>query len=478
MTKFLISPPKWVGKVLFLFLALATLILYTHLGRDPLFDWDEGIYAALGKELLRSGNLFVNTWNGEVWFEKPPGISWLSGLGQLLGGQTSFGSRLLQPAVTTLVLYVLFLLGTKLKNWRVGLMSAGFLLGFNLFLGRARAVNTDMPLLLGIVTSFYLILSQKKPWQVALVIAGSVWFKGLAGFLPALIAAPLFLTLPKKYFLQFTLYSILFILPWHLYAYLVYGQEFVTPYFLEQVVRRATVPIEFHLESRWFYFSYLYENLGLGRLFALVLGLSVVAYRFFKSRSLSLFTLLWWFFFPLALFTVSKTRLFWYILPVYPAIALILAYLLESFGTTKTAQRVLTVLTLGILAQGLWSAGISVELARPRAVLPNRLATVTVLKSVGQSLAVLVPPEERIAEAVLPLDQRISSSFRYGGTPSVVYYFDGPVRYFYNVDEFNAYWSQEGDVALIAVGDHSLVPVGEVVTGNESFLGLKRNEAN
>lgn len=470
------SPPTWVSKLVICFLLVITALLYTNLGRDALFDWDEGIYGTLGAELLSSGRPFVNTWNGETWFEKPPGISWLSAAGQLLAGRTALGARLFQPLVTTLTLYMLYLLGSKLKNWRVGLLAMGFLTGFNLFLGRARAVNTDMPLLLGIVTTLYLAIANQKPWKVALVVALSVWFKGLAGLLPLAISMPLLMSRGKNYILHTTYYILALAAPWHLFAYLGFGETFYRPYLLEQVVRRVAVPIEFHLESRWFYLNYLSDNLGLGIIIGLVIGLGLLTYRALKTSDRKLVTVIWWLIFPLALFTLAKTRLFWYILPLYPAIALILAYLLDSFATTPSAKKVVTILTLGVLSQGALSTAFSVELAKTSAPLPDRLIVASALAGSPATLAVLVPPEERLAEAILPINQRISSSFRYGGSPSLVYYYQGRVKYFYNVDEFSAYWASQGELALVARADLDLVTDYTTKVGSPTYLGIGKED--
>ena len=470
---------NWHKPLLLIFLLTTYYILNINLGRDALFDWDEGIYAQLGSELIKSGNWFINTWNYSSWFEKPPGISWISAIGQLIAGHTSYGSRLLMPAISTLTLYMIYLLGKKLKNHRVGLMAAGFLLGFNLFLGRTRAVNTDMPLLLGIITTLYLIITNQSAWKIAFVVAFSIWFKGLAGLLPIIISLPLFLTKNKQYFLSTTYYILLTIIPWHLYAYLHYGREFLSPYFFEQVMTRVTSPIEFHLESRWFYIQYLYDNLGLGMIIVFLLAIIYFAYTFYQKKKWQTHhILIWWFIIPIVIFTIAKTRLFWYILPVYPAIALTLAYFLDSFAINKQSRRVLTILTIGILAQGLRSAYFSVEPHKLTAIAPDRIIVSSVLsKTYTSSLAVLVPPSERMAEAILPDTQRISSSFRYGGMPSVVYYYQSPVIFFYNVDKFLEYWNTDNNiVAMISTDDQKLVNSFSILVTTNTYLGITKED--
>ncbi len=451
----------------FVFLLAIGSMLYINLGRDYLFDWDEGIYGELGRQVVVGRHWLTNYWNGEPWFEKPPGISWVSALGISLLGPSALGARLFMPIIALYTLYMVYRLGRHLGGWTVGAMAAGILATFNLFLGRTRGVNADMPLLASLVTTVVFLLEKRPVSWVALSIVAGVWFKGLAGLLPVLIALPLFLTKSRQYWLLLIGYCLLLIIPWHLYSYFRYGSDFATPYFYEQVVRRATAQIEFHFENRWYYFTYLYENLGLGVLLVAGLGAGI---SLFTRRH---FFLLWWVALPLALFTLAKTRLFWYILPIYPALALLIALAINSFNHTRTNRGVLGILTVGILAQGIYSAGRSVELTKTVVPAPDRLQVAMSLANSDRELFVLVPPSERLAEALLPNVARLGSSFRYGGMPSVVYYYHGPVQFFYNVDTFLASYSTFGDLALVHVDDLAKLNFPyHILTNTPTYVGL------
>lgn len=471
MTKSRLLLPKWVNSLGFVFAVLVGIILYMRLGRDALFDWDEGIYAELGRQLLLTKNIFISFWNGAPWLEKPPGIAWVSAIGIFLAGPSAYGARLLMPLFAVYTLYVVYRIGTHLGSWKHGLIAAGVLASMNLFLGRTRAVNTDMPLLASITTTILFLLENRPAWWVTLAVFGGVWFKGLAGFLSVIIALPLFIGKSKTYLRSMIYYLLIFVVPWHLYAYLKYGSDFTTPYFFEQVVRRATAQIEFHFETRWYYFNYLYDNLGLGVL--LVAGFGAVS-TIFSRKNLYL---LWWILVPLAIFTLAKTRLFWYILPIYPALALLIAQAIGQWQLNKTSRIVVIILALGICSQALLMASRSVELSKLTAPVPDRVHVAQELAGIGQGkLAVLVPPSERMAEALLPWEARLSSSFRYGGMPSVVFYYGGPVEFYYDVDKFRTYWQETATpTALIAKDDASLVPGSfhEVVT-SPTYLGIQK----
>ena len=453
-----------VLKIVFGLIIVFVFSLFLRLGRDYLFDWDEGIYAELGREIIQFKNLLTPSWNQHLWLEKPPGIAWTTALGMKFFGVGEFGARFFMPLFAGLTLIFVFLIGKTLSDVYSGWLATLLLANMDLFLSRARAVNTDGALLAGITATVYLLLTNASPWLVALTISFSVLFKGLAGFLSLLISLPLLIKKPKKYLLLLTSYLLLFILPWHIYQLIVNGNKFLTPYFKEQVLRRTTVPIEFHLESRWYYFHYLYQNLGLGWLFLLIAGVILITFRIISSHQKSnsslitetrlLITIIWWFLFPLALFTLAKTRLFWYILPIYPAIALIIAYFLRSLATQKLSQQIL-LLFLGLYSLFTFNHLLqNVEYRRTRAQLSPRIKLAQLASHQPQStLLVLVPKTERVAEAILPQNQRISSSFRYGGAPSLVFYSRKQVIYFYNLDEFKANL-KSGTIALLTQSDY------------------------
>ncbi len=479
MKKFLKFTKNWQTKLIYFFLVAVGCILYINLGRDALFDWDEGIYAELGRQVVVTKDLFITHWNGAPWLEKPPGIAWISALGIALAGPSAFGARLLMPLFALYTLYMVYRIGKHLGSWQHGIIAAGVLAGLNLFLGRTRAVNTDMPLLASITTTILFLLENRPARWVALSIFGGVWFKGVAGLLSVIIALPLFLSKSKKYLLTTIGYCALLVLPWHLYAYLRYGSEFTTPYFFEQVLRRATAQIEFHFEPRWYYFTYLYENLGLGVILVSIVGANILLYKLLRKNKEQVLriTLLWWAIAPLMIFTLAKTRLFWYILPIYPALALLISEALAHWQNAKMGKTVVSILAIGILVQGLLQSTRSVEVAKVTAPFPDRLQVVQSLgKSHEKTIAVLVPPSERLSEALLPEVARLSSSFRYGGMPSVVFYYGGPVRFFYDVDKFRAYWMESSDpLALVAVEDKSFIPEPFqeiVVTG--TYLGVQK----
>ena len=468
-------------KVVIIAIFLFVSLMYFGLGRDYLFDWDEGIYGTIGREMVTTGNLLTPTWNGNLWLEKPPMIGWVCALGITLAGDNELGVRLFMPLFAGLTLYAIFRIGQKLGGTLMGSTSAALLGYFNLFLSRARASNTDGMLLAAIAWTLWLLLSGAPAWLVGIVMGLAIMVKGPAGLLAILIAIPLLIKKPKKFLLQAIGYMLLAVLPWHLYALVAHGWSFITPYLMEQVIRRATVPIEFHTESRWFYLNFLTHDLGLGVGIVSLLGYATMFKNWLSKKSLDKnFLLAWWLAIPLIIFTLAKTRLAWYILPVYPAIALSCGYLITAFAKDKKSKTLISILVVGMLAQMLYHAFSYIDFGKNPTPYSDSIQVASELSRYhGSTIAMLVSESERIAQAILPRNQTISSSFRYGGAPSIVWYSHKHVQYYYDYDVFKADLLDNPsiDSVIVTIADQDKVPPSFTqVSQSGNYLGYVRED--
>jgi 4-amino-4-deoxy-L-arabinose transferase-like glycosyltransferase len=120
--------------------------------------FNEGFYAFLAKEYFKGSLLYPKTWNGEIDYMVPPFHSyWIFFLNRLFGISEAvdrWGSVL--PNLLTL--YVVYLLGKKLFNKRVGLIGAGLLafIPMNVLVGRN--VQVDSTYIFFALTSLYFYL--------------------------------------------------------------------------------------------------------------------------------------------------------------------------------------------------------------------------------------------------------------------------------------------------------------------------------
>src|SRR5262245_11272510 len=96
--------------VVYILLALGLLLFLPKLGM-PLLDPDEGLYAAIAREMLARGDFIAPHVNGLPYLEKPSLYFWLTALTFKLFGPSEWATRL-WSAVSAL--------GTVLLTWRIG----------------------------------------------------------------------------------------------------------------------------------------------------------------------------------------------------------------------------------------------------------------------------------------------------------------------------------------------------------------------
>jgi hypothetical protein len=119
---------------------------------------------------------------------------------------------------------------------------------------------------------------------------------------------------------------------------------------------------------------------------------------------------------------------------------------------------------IGVVLQSLRHAYLYTDPARTESLLPDQLVVARKLHDLpGDKIAMLVSQSERTAQAILPGEQTISSSFRYGGAPAVVWYADKPVAFYYNYDTFTAdLVGHAYPLAIVTQEDQNKVPAGYI----------------
>ena len=106
MLQKLSSRPELVRVGVLILLCLA--LYFLGLGQRQLWDADEGLHASTSKVMVQTGNWLVPQFNGEPFYDKPPLFNWLVALSFVLFGLTEFAARLpaaLIGALTVLATY-------------------------------------------------------------------------------------------------------------------------------------------------------------------------------------------------------------------------------------------------------------------------------------------------------------------------------------------------------------------------------------
>ncbi len=321
----------------FLTLLFGTVYLQ-FLGRIPFLEPDEGRYAEIPREMLESGDFITPYLNYVKYFEKPPLIYWLNALSMKLFGQNEFAARL--PSALCGILTILFIyhLGRTLFGRRQG-MAAALILGSSAgFMIQNRMILTDIPLTFCLTTAlgcFILAGREGEPRSGTyyhlfyLFAALAVLAKGLIGMvLPGgVIFFHLLLTRRWRLLREMRLPTglLLFLLvgaPWFILVSLK-NPEFARFFFIHEHFERFLTKVHGRYQPFWFFIPILLVGM-LPWSLLIPASLRGVWKKRRESGGESRLYLAIWFILIFLFFSKSNSKLIPYILPVYPAAALLM----------------------------------------------------------------------------------------------------------------------------------------------------------
>jgi len=103
---------------------VGALLFIPGIGGVRLFDWDEINFAESAREMLLTGDWFNVQINFESFWEKPPLFIWMQALSMKVFGVGEFAARFPNAVAGIVTLLVLFNIGRKTEDERLGLMWA------------------------------------------------------------------------------------------------------------------------------------------------------------------------------------------------------------------------------------------------------------------------------------------------------------------------------------------------------------------
>ncbi|HEV2802712.1 MAG TPA: glycosyltransferase family 39 protein [Pyrinomonadaceae bacterium] len=317
--------------------ALAAFVLLYGLGARPLADWDEAIYAQVSKEMARgAGDWLTPTWEFQTWLEKPPLLMWTTAVFYRLFGVTEFWSRAASAFSGIGLVLLTYLLGRRLYDARTGLLSALLLLTTYHFVSFSRFGTTDVMLTCFTYLALYAFVRLRTGgralWWYAVWLASALALmtKGAGGLLApaAIIFALLFDArradvLSTRHFWFALLAAALCVAPWHVLMYARHGEAFVSEYVGYHVLARIRTPLEGHAPGYLFYVLKIIDGFfpwSLLTPFAVVSSVRENLRGDARSRLLLIVAAL-----VFMTYTLVQSKLVWYIVPIYPALALLVA---------------------------------------------------------------------------------------------------------------------------------------------------------
>jgi 4-amino-4-deoxy-L-arabinose transferase-like glycosyltransferase len=319
---------------------LAALLWFLPLNSPHLFDPDEGRYAEIPREMVVSGDWVTPRLDGLKYFEKPPLQYWATASAFLLFGQHAWTARLWSALCGFLGLLLTFGLGRRLYGARAAALAALVQASALLYIAMARIATVDMSLCVTLELALAALVllvaadeSSPPPWSCSLLlglgVALAVLSKGLIGIVIPGATALLYMLIyrdPRLLLRARPWWSLAVLLllttPWMALVSLR-NPEFARFFFVYQHFGRYLSRAGFdRYQPDWFFVPVLLAGLlPWTGLLPRALGQGLRAAR---TGERATGVLLIWSACVFVFFSLSQSKLIPYILPLFPALSLLL----------------------------------------------------------------------------------------------------------------------------------------------------------
>lgn len=383
-------------------LGLAVFFLTWKIDLKPLENWDEGIHAEVSREMYRDGSWLSLSYRDQLYTAKPPLKFWLTAALFPIFGETELAIRLWSSlaGIATAIVLVWWIWQISGSGRLAFFTGAVFVSGRFVLYHAFRTGETDG------LTAFFVTAAMYCWWRVwrstsqssqvqppyrswllvfGVLVGLIAMTKSLAAALPIVIAV-VDLTLARRW-RRLDWRSVGFsaavaaaiIAPWHLAMTIRHGLDFWSSYVGFHVVDRIQ-EVLYANDVAW----YWYADVMAKRLFpwtVLVPAAVLMSVRRWRRSGDDVDRLLLiWMATVFVVFSAVQTKFDWYVLPLYPAVVIVLARGVTEFLHQRN-DRLLIVLaglavfgTIALLPDGLAHEGL-LWMLTPFGWIDDRLAT-------------------------------------------------------------------------------------------------------
>ncbi len=370
-------------------------------------DLDEGLYAAAAREMALTGDWVTPRVNGTPFYEKPPLLYWLSAGCIRAFGRVEWAVRLPSAIAATLTLLVVYRFGRRRVGPTASLLAVCALALAPLTVASARLATTDATLVFLVACSLFAAYRSRElsgrpslRWSlVAFAMAALASLaKGAAGCVTVLAVLAAHDLVVRRVGLGRLLRSAMsvravlglaffigIVAPWHAAAWRANGQAFVDEYVVRQHIGRFRGGDTAHHAPVWFYVPGFLLGFFPWSVFSVAGLVGRQEARGERQEGdteqacaqddggQTLGFLRCWFAVVFLMFSLGGSKLVSYILPMYPAAALLAGrWLVQACSTRRSERMVALGATAALVCMGLVFAA----LVRPAPVvaLINRYA--------------------------------------------------------------------------------------------------------
>lgn len=326
-----------------LVISLFAFILFSHIESFPLRKWDEARNSINALEMYNTGVSLVTTcqYRPDHWNTKPPLLAWCQMISFKIFGVREFSVRLISVISGMLFIPLFLLLRRKLSlNVYHILLALSIFISFPLLVKSHCFKTGDYDALLCFCMTAYSLfyfsfLKHKQSSHLYLFfiflflasmtkgIAGLLFLPGL--FLYTLFSRKLLSTLSNKKVIFSSFLFLLFTLGYYVVRNII-DPGYIQSIFQNELGGRFLETNENHSAVWHFYIS----NLFLKDISYWALFLLIIPVYFFRNKNVHPLATFIAFLIPshLLVISVSQTKLYWYSLPIYPLLAILLGIVL------------------------------------------------------------------------------------------------------------------------------------------------------
>ncbi|MBI3366233.1 glycosyltransferase family 39 protein [Candidatus Roizmanbacteria bacterium] len=230
-------------------IAFFIFLFFYHIDYSTLSSWDEGWYASIARDIIRSGSFLQMTWNGQPYYDHPPMGFWLMAISFKLLGVNEFSARIPSAILGLFTIILIYKTAVELFGKKIIGFVAGIILGTSVwYLIRVRSGNLESVFSFFYILTIFTSLKSSKRFRwfplVMISFAGLMLSKTIVGF-SAII--PIFFINLKQLLnrknwnlvLKGTGLFLIIVLPWYLVQFFSYG-DFYQHHFFNVGMRNKT----------------------------------------------------------------------------------------------------------------------------------------------------------------------------------------------------------------------------------------------
>lgn len=354
--------------------AAIALIWFGALDHRDLFQTDEGRYAEIPREMLVSGDWVTPRLNGFLYFEKPPLQYWATAAAYHLFGQHNWTARLWTALCGFLGLVASYWAAKRFWGPRAALFATAFLLSspYYLAMGHFNSLDMGLACFLNLALFAFLAAQHQEGAPLSRYFMLLCWlFLALALLNKGLVA----LVLPGLTLIGYSLWKkdwrlwqrlelgwglgvlLLVTAPWFLVVS-ARNPGFLQFFFIHEHFQRYLSEIHERVEPWWYFLPILL----LGMLPWIFAAWRVLVFppqaRVEAGGGVQIRAFLWlWVIMTFVFFSLSGSKLPSYILPLFPALALLVGDGLSRDGSRGWWSAAFLSLVTGLALIGLGSGG-------------------------------------------------------------------------------------------------------------------------